>query len=180
MSASHPSGVPLCDLQTQYAELQPQLEAALARVLASGQVILGPEVTALEEEVAAYCGASHGIGCGSGTEALSLALHGMEIGPGDEVILPTFTFFATVGSVARTGATPVFVDIDPVTYNLDPKEVEARITPRTRAIMVVHLYGQCADMGALWRIAEKHGVPIIEDAAQSLGATYQGKQAGSL
>lgn len=177
---SSQAGVPLFDLQAQFSELRDQLEAAVARVLASGQVILGPEVTALEEEVAAYCGASHGIGCGSGTEALSLALHGMEVGPGDEVILPTFTFFATAGSVARTGATPVFVDIDPVTCNLDPKDVEAKITPRTRAIMVVHLFGQCADMGSLWRIAEKHGVPIIEDAAQALGATYQGKQAGSL
>ncbi|MBY0232630.1 MAG: DegT/DnrJ/EryC1/StrS family aminotransferase [Gemmataceae bacterium] len=172
--------VPLCDLSGQLAALKPQLEAALARVLASGQVILGPEVAAFEEEVARYTGASHAIGCGSGTEALSLALHGMEIGPGDEVILPTFTFFATAGSVARTGATPVFVDIDPVSFNLDPRAVEAAITPRTRAIMAVHLFGQCADMDALRRIAEKHGLPIIEDAAQSMGATHGGKQAGSL
>jgi dTDP-4-amino-4,6-dideoxygalactose transaminase len=177
---SSQAGVPLFDLLGQYAELRPQIEAAVARVLDSGQVILGPEVAALESEVAACCAASHGIGCGSGTEALSLALHGMEIGPGDEVILPTFTFFATAGSVARTGATPVFVDIDPRSYNLDPHAVEARITSRTRAIMAVHLYGQCADMGALWRVAERHGVPIIEDAAQSMGATYDGKPCGSL
>src|SRR5256885_1732828 len=118
MSATHGTGVPLCDLQAQYRELQPQLEAALARVLASGQVILGPEVAALEAEVAGYCHASHGVGCGSGTDALSLALHAVGVGPGDEVILPAFTFFATAGSVCRTGATPVFCDIDPVSYNL--------------------------------------------------------------
>src|SRR5438270_6687488 len=141
MSATHGTGVPLCDLQAQYRELRGELEAALARVLASGQVILGPEVAALEAEVAAYCGASHGIGCGSGTDALSLALHALEIGPGDEVILPTFTFFATAGCVARTGARPVFVDIDPVSYNLDPCQVENKITPRTRAVIAVHLFG---------------------------------------
>lgn len=174
------AGVPLFDLQGQFSELQNEIQQAVARVLASGQVILGPEVTALEAEIAAYCGASHGIGCGSGTEALSLALHGMEIGPGDEVILPTFTFFATAGSVARTGAKPIFVDIDPITYNLDPHAVQAKITSRTRAIMAVHLYGQCADMASLWRISERHGVPIIEDGAQSLGAAYQGKPCGSL
>jgi dTDP-4-amino-4,6-dideoxygalactose transaminase len=173
-------GVPLFDLQGQYAQLQPQLEAALLRVLASGQVILGPEVAALENEVALQCGASHGIGCGSGTEALSLALHGMDIGPGDEVILPTFTFFATAGSVVRTGAKPVFVDIDPVTYNLDPVDVAAKITPRTRAIMAVHLFGQAADMLPLWQLSAKHGIPIIEDAAQAQGARYMDRPVGSL
>ncbi len=180
MSLTAPSGVPLCDLQTQYARIQPQLEAALARVLASGQVILGPEVGALEDEIATYCGASHGIGCGSGTDALSLALHALEIGPGDEVILPPFTFFATAGSVCRTGARPVFADIDPETFNVDPTQVENKITPRTRAIIVVHLFGQCADMAPIWNIAERHGLPIIEDAAQALGSEYQDKRAGSL
>jgi dTDP-4-amino-4,6-dideoxygalactose transaminase len=180
MSATHGTGVPLCDLQGQYRELQGELESALRRVLGSGQVILGPEVAALEGEVAAYCGASHGVGCGSGTDALSLALHALEIGPGDEVILPTFTFFATAGSVCRTGARPVFVDIDPVTYNLDSLQVENKITARTRAVVVVHLFGQCADMEPLWRIAERHGVILIEDAAQALGSEYQGKRAGSL
>ena len=116
-------GVPLCDLQAQYRELQPELEAALARVLASGQVILGPEVAALEAEVARCCSVAYGVGCGSGTDALSLALHALELGPGDEVILPAFTFFATAGSVCRTGARPVLSDIDPVTYHMDPLQV---------------------------------------------------------
>jgi dTDP-4-amino-4,6-dideoxygalactose transaminase len=180
MSASHPTGVPLFDLQLQYAELRPQLEAALARLFASGQVILGPEVAALEDEVAACCGASHGVGCGSGTDALSLALHALEIGPGDEVILPAFTFFATAGCICRTGARPVFVDIDPLTFNIDPHQVENKVTSRTRALLPVHLFGQCADMTPLWQVAERHRLPIIEDAAQSLGAEYQGKRAGSL
>jgi dTDP-4-amino-4,6-dideoxygalactose transaminase len=180
MAATHGTAVPLCDLQVQYGELQMQIEAALARVLSSGQVILGPEVAALEDEVAGYCGASHGVGCGSGTDALSLALHALEVGPGDEVILPSFTFFATAGSVCRTGARPVLCDIDPLTYSIDPLQVENKITPRTKALLVVHLFGQCADMAPLWQVAERHGLPIIEDAAQSLGALYQGKPAGSL
>lgn len=174
------TAVPLCDLLTQYHELQPQIEKALARVLASGQVILGPEVQALEQEVAQYCGTGRGVGCGSGTDALLLALHALNLGPGDEVLLPPFTFFATAGAVCRTGARPVFVDIDPVTYNIDPLQVENKVTPRTRAILVVHLFGQCADMEPLWHVAERHGLPIIEDAAQALGAEYQGKRAGSL
>jgi dTDP-4-amino-4,6-dideoxygalactose transaminase len=180
MSATHAPGVPLCDLLAQYRALRPELEAAVARVLASGQVILGPEVAALEDEVARYCGVGHGVGCGSGTDALSLALHGLGIGPGDEVILPTFTFFATAGSVCRAGARPVFADIDPVTYNLDPPQVEGKVTPRTRAILAVHLFGQCADMDSLARVAQRHGLALIEDAAQALGAEYAGRRAGSL
>jgi dTDP-4-amino-4,6-dideoxygalactose transaminase len=164
----------------QHRALRPELEAAVGRVLASGQVILGPEVAALEDEVARVCGVGHGVGCGSGTDALSLALHGLGVGPGDEVILPTFTFFATAGSVCRAGATPVFVDMDPVSYNLDPAQVADKVTPRTRAILAVHLFGQCADMEALWPIAERHDLLLIEDAAQALGAEYQGKRAGSL
>ena len=165
-----PAGVPLCDLQAQYRSLQGPLEQAVLRVLASGQVILGPEVAALEEEVARYCGAAHAVGCSSGTDALLLALHGMDIGPGDDVILPPFTFFATAGSVCRTGARPVFVDIDPLSYNIDPVQVESKVTPRTRALLVVHLFGQCADMEPLWRVAERHDLTVVEDAAQALGA----------
>jgi dTDP-4-amino-4,6-dideoxygalactose transaminase len=177
---TRPTTVPLCDLQAQYRKLEPRIVAAVSRVLASGQVILGPEVSALEEEVAAYCGTAHGVGCASGTDALLLALHALDIGPGDEVILPPFTFFASAGAVCRTGARPVFVDIDPATYNLDPLQVESKITERTRAIMAVHLYGQCADMEPLWQIAARHELPIIEDAAQAIGAEYAGKRAGSL
>jgi dTDP-4-amino-4,6-dideoxygalactose transaminase len=174
------NGVPLCDLQAQYGALQPQLDAAVARVLASGQVILGPEVAALEDEVARYCHATHGVGCSSGSDALLLALCAAGIGPGDEVLVPTFTFFATASAVSRIGARPVFVDIDPVTCNLDPLQIESKITPRTRAILVVHLFGQCAEMEPLWRVADQHDLLLIEDAAQSLGAEYQGKRAGSL
>jgi dTDP-4-amino-4,6-dideoxygalactose transaminase len=180
MAQPHGGGVPLCDLQAQYREIGSQLEAAVSRVLASGRVIGGPEVSAQEQELAEVCGVSHGVGCASGTDALSLAIHALDIGPGDEVILPSFTFFATAGSVCRAGARPVFVDIDPVTYNVDPLQVESKITARTRAIMVVHLFGQCAEMEPLWRIAERHDVHLIEDAAQALGAEYQGKPAGSL
>ncbi len=177
---TRPITVPLCDLQAQYRQLEPRIVDAVTRVLASGQVILGPEVAALEEEVAAYCGTAHGVGCASGTDALLLALAALGIGPGDEVILPPFTFFASAGTVCRTGARPVFVDIDPGTFNLDPLQVESKITDRTRAIMAVHLYGQCAEMEPLWQIAERHGLPIIEDAAQAIGAEYARKRTGSL
>ena len=180
MTTMRAQGVPLCDIQAQYRELRPKIEEAIARVLESGQVILGPEVTALEDEIAHYCGVGHAVGCASGTDALLLALHALEIGPGDEVILPPFTFFASAGAICRTGAKPVFVDIDAATFNLDPLQVENKITERTKAVMAVHLYGQCAEMENLWRVAERHDLPIIEDAAQAIGAEFQSKKAGNL
>ncbi len=172
--------VPLCDVQAQYEQLEAQILAKVEEVLSSGRVILGPNVQALEEEVARYCRAGYGIGCASGTDALLLALQALGVGAGDEVILPTFTFFATAGSVCRIGARPIFVDIDPQTYNLDPKDVEQKLTKRTRAILAVHLYGQTADMEPLWRLAEQHHIGIVEDAAQAIGAEYQQKRAGTL
>jgi dTDP-4-amino-4,6-dideoxygalactose transaminase len=173
-------GIPLCDLQTQIRALEPELLGAFLRVLRSGQAILGPDVADLEKEVALYCGTQHAVGCASGSDALLLALTALGIGRGDEVILPPFTFFASVGAVCRTGAQPVFADIDPVTFNIDPAEIAARITPRTRAIMVVHLFGQTAEMGPIQHLAERHGIPIIEDAAQAIGAEYRGKRTGTL
>jgi dTDP-4-amino-4,6-dideoxygalactose transaminase len=172
--------IPLCDLQTQFRKLEPQLQQAIMRVLRSGQVILGPEVSSFETEVAQYCGTSFGVGCSSGSDALLLALAALDIGPGDEVILPPFTFFATAGAICRIGATPVFADIDPATFNIDPLEIEKKITPRTKAIMVVHLFGQCAEMEPIWRTSLQYKVPIIEDAAQAIGAEYQGKRTGTL
>jgi dTDP-4-amino-4,6-dideoxygalactose transaminase len=175
-----PAPVPLCDILGQYQSLQPEIDAAVLRVLRSGQAILGPEVAAFEKETAEYCGAKFALGCGSGTDALLLALHALDVGPGDEVILPPFTFFATVGSVLRVGARPVFVDIDPLTYNIDPTQIEAKITPKTKAIMPVHLFGQCADMGEIQEIADENRIPVIEDAAQSFGSSFDGRKCGTL
>ncbi len=180
MSADRPAPVPLCDIALQYRGLQDEIDSAVLRVLYSGQAILGPEVTKFEEEAAAYCRAPYALGCASGTDAILLALYGLDIGPGDEVILPPFTFFATVGSIIRVGATPVFVDIDPLTFNIDPDLIEAKITPRTKAIMPVHLFGQCCDMDPIWDIADRHGLAVIEDAAQSFGAEYKDQRCGTL
>ncbi|VTR91330.1 glutamine--scyllo-inositol transaminase : DegT/DnrJ/EryC1/StrS aminotransferase OS=Caldithrix abyssi DSM 13497 GN=Calab_2801 PE=3 SV=1: DegT_DnrJ_EryC1 [Gemmata massiliana] len=180
VSAPAPAPVPLCDIQAQYTALKTEIDAAVLRVLGSGQAILGPEVTAFEQETAQFCGAQFGIGCGSGTDALVLALRALDIGPGDEVIVPPFTFFASASAVARIGATPVFVDIDPITFNIDPGQIEAKITSRTRAIMPVHLFGQCCDMDAIWQIAADRQLYVVEDAAQSFGSEYRGKRCGAL
>jgi dTDP-4-amino-4,6-dideoxygalactose transaminase len=178
--SDRPPPVPLCDINAQYRALGPAIDAAVLRVVASGQAINGPDVAAFEREAAAYCGAEHAVGCGSGTDALMLALHALDVGPGDEVIVPPFTFFATLGSVIRVGAVPVFADIDPETYNLDPAEVEARVTRRTKAVIPVHLFGQCADMDPIRELAGRHGFKVIEDAAQSFGAEYRGVRCGTL
>ena len=172
--------IPLLDLTAQYATLRQEIQAAVARVLESQQFILGPEVEALEQEIAAYSGCRYGVGVSSGTDALLVALMAIDIQPDDEVITSPYTFFASVGSIARLGARPVFVDIDPLTYNLDPARIEAVITPRTRAIIPVHLFGQMADMDPMLEIAARRNLFLIEDAAQAVGAEYKDKRAGSL
>lgn len=168
------------DLKTQQARIKDKIDAGIQRVLAHGQYILGPEVAELEEKLAAFVGAKYCITCANGTDALQIAQMALGIGPGDEVITPGFTYIATAETVALLGAKPVYVDIDPRTYNLDPLLLEAAITPRTKAIIPVSLYGQCADFDAINAIAEEHGIPVIEDAAQSFGATYKGKRSCNL
>ena len=172
--------VPLLDLEAQYRPIRDELLAAITRVCDSQRFIMGPEVEALERELARTMGVAHAVSMSSGTDAILATLMALGIGPGDEVITPTYSFFATAGCVSRVGATPKLVDIDPATFNVDPEAVRAAITPRTKAIIPVHLYGQMADMGALLEIGKTHGVPIIEDACQAIGAEYHGRQAGSL
>jgi dTDP-4-amino-4,6-dideoxygalactose transaminase len=172
--------VPFVDLKAQYASIKDEINAAIQGVLDSCEFTLGSEVALFEQEFAAYCGARIGIGVNTGTSALHLALLAADIGPGDEVITVPFTFVATVASIHYTGATPVLVDIDPLTFTMDPAALEAAITPRTRAIMPVHLYGQCADMDPILAIARKHKLLVIEDAAQAHGAEYKGRRAGSM
>lgn len=168
------------DLKTQQARIKDKIDAGIQRVLAHGQYILGPEVAELEEKLAVFVGAKYCITCANGTDALQIAQMALGIGPGDEVITPGFTYIATAETVALLGAKPVYVDIDPRTYNLDPQLLEAAITPRTKAIIPVSLYGQCADFDEINAIAAKYGIPVIEDAAQSLGASYKGKKSCNL
>jgi dTDP-4-amino-4,6-dideoxygalactose transaminase len=173
-------GVPLLDLKAQYRELKVELDAAIQDVMENAAFIGGPKVKALEEAVAEYCGTSHAVACANGTDALFLIMAALGIGKGDEVITTPFTFWATVECIVHVGATPVFVDIEPGTYNMDVAQVEAAITPRTKAILPVHIFGQVVDMDPLLEIAGRHGLKVIEDACQAIGATYKGRRAGSL
>lgn len=172
--------IPLVDLKAQYDSLKGEIDAAIHRVVQEGQFILGPEVKAFESDVAAYCGTKYAVGVASGTDALQLALLACDIGPEDEVITTPFTFIATAEAITQCDATPVFVDIEPRTYNINPNKIEQRITPKTKAILPVHLYGQPADMDPILELAQRHNLKVIEDSAQALGAGYKGKKVSSL
>ena len=172
--------IPFLDIKAQYQSIKGEIDAAVLGVLASGQYVLGEEVLRFEQEFADYCNVKHAIAVNTGTSALHLALLAAGIGPGDEVITVPFTFVATVSAICYTGARPVFVDVEPVTLTMDPAEIEAKITPRTKAIIPVHIYGQMADMDAVKAIADHHRIPVIEDACQAHGAQYKGQRAGSI
>ena len=177
MSAANP--IPMADPAGEYRVLKDEIDAAVGRVLASGRYVLGPEGEALEREVAAYVGARHAVGCNSGTDALHLPLVAAGVGRGDEVVVPAFTFFATAEAVSYTGATPVFADIDPATFNLSVQSLAQKVTPKTRAVIAVHLFGQCAELDRIAELCRSRGLLLIEDCAQALGAEYQGRRAGS-
>jgi len=177
---SKSTAIPQMDLAAQYAAIASEIREAVTRVLDSQQFVLGKEGAALEQEIAELCGVRHGVGVASGTDALTLALRAAGVAAGDEVILPTFTFVATGSAVSALGAKPVFADIDPKTFNVHPDEVAQRISPRTRAILVVHLYGLAADVDPIRDTAKRHGIPIVEDDAQAIGALYKGKPTGAL
>lgn len=179
-SGSGAAKVPFLDLRSQYVNLRDEIRSALDEILASQQFILGKQGEALESELAAYCDVAHGVGLANGTDALTIALAACGIGPGDEVIVPAFTFVATATAIVRLGARPVFADIDPTTFNLNPAEIESRRTPRTRAVMPVHLYGLPAEMDAIGEWAARHGLVVIEDNAQAIGARYRRRRTGSL
>ncbi len=177
---SVPEPVPFIDLVAQYQTIRNEVKAAVDQVFESQTFVLGDEVNLLEAEISQYCDARYSIACASGTDALILALMAVGVGPGDEVITSPFTFFATAGAIHRIGAVPKFVDIDPVSFNLNPELVEAAITEKTKALIPVHIFGQCTEMESLWRISVRHNLPIIEDACQAIGAEYQGRRAGVL
>ena len=172
--------VPLLDLKAQYDGIRREIEPVLKEIVESQHFILGPHVLDCEKAVAAYCGCAHAVGVSSGTDALLIALMAEGVGPGDEVITTAYTFFATAGSIARLGARPVFVDIDPVSFNINPDLIEAKITAHTKVIMPVHLFGQMADMDSIMTIAAKHNLVVIEDAAQAIGSEHKGRRAGSI
>jgi dTDP-4-amino-4,6-dideoxygalactose transaminase len=172
--------VPLLDLKAQYSTIKEEIKSAIEEVLDSQLFILGPKVEELEKNIASYSGTKYAVGVSSGTDALLASLMALDIKPGDEIITTPFTFFSTAGVIARLHAGPVFVDIDPVTYNIDPQKIEPSITKKSKAIIPVHLFGQCADMDPILEVAKKYHLSIIEDAAQSLGAEYKGKKAGSM
>jgi dTDP-4-amino-4,6-dideoxygalactose transaminase len=172
--------IPILDLKAQYATIRGEIQSAINNILEKQHFILGPEVKTLEQEIAAYCGSQYAIGVASGTDALLLGLRACGIGPGDEVIVPSFTFIATADCVSLLGATPVFAEIDPQTFNLDPEDVTRQITRRTKAIVPVHLYGQSADMDPLVELARKHQLKLVEDCAQAIGATYHDRSVGSI
>jgi dTDP-4-amino-4,6-dideoxygalactose transaminase len=179
-SAAPLKPVPLFDISRQHQVLEQEIAAAMQKVCSSGRFILGPDCTDLETATAKYCHAKHAISCASGSDAILLALMAFDIGPGDEVICPSYTFFATASAVARLGATPIFVDIDPKSYNIDVRLIADEITPKTKAILPVHLYGQCVDMGPLNELAKQHGLKVIEDSCQAIGAEYRGRRTGAL
>jgi dTDP-4-amino-4,6-dideoxygalactose transaminase len=174
------SRIPLMDMVAQYRSIQDEIDGAIRQVLEAGQFILGPNVAELEKEIAVYLGVKRGVGVASGTDALLLALRALEIGEGDEVIVPSYTFFATAGAILLAGATPVCVDVEPKNYMIDVQQIAARITPRTKAIIPVHLYGHPSDLSAVMEIASKHGLKVIEDNAQAIGAEYRGRKTGSI
>jgi dTDP-4-amino-4,6-dideoxygalactose transaminase len=172
--------IPLLDLHAQYAPIRDKILAAVTRVCDSERYIMGPEIAGFESEIAALIGVSHAVAVSSGTDALLLALMALDVRPGDEVITPTYSFFATPGAIARVGARPVLIDIDPLTFNIDPALISAAVTERTKAILPVHLFGLCADMDPILAIAGRHGIPVVEDAAQAIGAVYNGRSAGGM